>query len=97
MTIVFAVGIAFIAGLTIGGGAVMIWINQRKIPLDKWTNRFKINGNDLLAPSSAAPIGILDAECDDVEVCQITLWDSTDNERVGTAQWVAAALNRHRG
>jgi len=37
MTNLIMIAIPFIAGIAIGGGLVMMFINQRKIPLDQWT------------------------------------------------------------
>jgi hypothetical protein len=90
------IGVAFIAGLTIGGGCVMMFINQRKIPLDKWTESFKVNKDDL-ASGEKLPIRIVDTEYGDNVICEVTMLEYDQNERVNTAQWVEDALNRHRG
>lgn len=96
MTNLIIVSVALVAGLVIGGGVVLMWINQRKIPLDKWTERFKIDKDDLVGDGKS--IGILDCNFGrPVQICQITMKDYDQNERVSTAQWVEDALNRHRG
>ena len=96
MTVLLTHGIALIAGLTIGGGIVMMWINQRKIPLDPYTDRYKIDEDDLAG--DGRPIGILDHEfANPVRICEITMEDYDQNERVKAAKWVEDALNRHRG
>ena len=97
MTTLVMMGISFVAGLTIGGGAVMMSINQRKIPLDKWTNRFKVNADALSTADTQVPIGILDTACDPpYQVCQITMFSEEQGERSGFAHWVEEALNGHR-
>ena len=94
MTNLIIIGVSLVAGLVIGGGIVLMWINQRKIPLDPYTDRYRINENDL---AYGTTIGILDAECANVEICQVTMLEYEKDERVRTAQWVQDALNRHRG
>ncbi len=98
MTNLIMIGISFVAGLAIGGGAVMMWINQRKIPLDKWTEKYKVNEDDLAAGDRHVPIGILDTDCvPPYQVCQVTMFSEEQHERVGFSQWVEEALNSHRG
>lgn len=97
MTNLIIVTVALVAGLAIGGGVVLMWINQRKIPLDPYTDRYKIDDDDLVG-NDKNPIGILDHEfANPLHICEITMEDFDQNERVQTAQWVADALNRHRG
>lgn len=98
MTNLIMIGISFVAGLAIGGGAVMMWINQRKVPLDKWTDRYKVNADALANADTRVPIGILDTACDPpFQVCQVTMFTEEQHERVGFSQWVEEALNSYRG
>ena len=98
MTNLIIIGISFFAGLAIGGGTVMMWINQRKIPLDKWTDSFRINEDDLASGETCkVPIRIMDVEHGDNAICEVTMIEHDQHERAATARWVEEALNRHRG
>ena len=98
MTNLIMVGISFVAGFAIGSGAVMMWINQHKIPLDKWTERFEVDEQDLAAVDGQTPIGIIDTVCSPpIQVCQVTMFSEDQRERAGFSRWVEDALNSHRG
>lgn len=98
MTNLILIAVPFIGGLAIGGGGVMMWINQRKIPLDKWTESFHVSEDDLVGQDdNPRPIAILDTEYGNAMVCQVMQLDQEPNERVQQARWIENALNRHRG
>tara|TARA_Y100000034_G_C6833749_1_gene376595 strand:- start:532 stop:840 length:309 start_codon:yes stop_codon:yes gene_type:complete len=98
MTALLFVLVPLVAGIAIGAGTMLVFINQRKVPLDQWTDRFKIDADDLAHGDNATPIGIVDDGFQTPSrFAEVTMFKHDQHERVAIAQHVVAALNCHRG